>query len=522
MTPIRLAIASKNKFAFRSLLRAGADLYTKDLDGYIASTYTSTPIPATILKNYLDDSISLENTPDFVKSVTFNYRIFKQVNHTSSSATGNETEFVDLIQQNPELRTLLKHPLSESFLHVKWCLIKKYYYLNFAFYLSFYVALNLYFYQIQDSPSSGINQKASILRRVSRLGLVLITSLLYIAFILRELDQFFISMKAYFGSLENWLKMMIILGVDAFFVFKPNADIAATVNLLMCLELVFLLGKHPWFSIYIEMFQKVVYNFAKFFALFSILAISFANSFYILFRDRTKGRTWSQNATNVDPSNQRIENSINLWPDLKVSLIKSIIMMTGELDASNLPLGENFNYSYVFLLLFILLVPMVLYNLLNGLAVSDTNAIMKDSEIFVIMSRVNLIRHLERLLNSKLLQCFFVFWPGRLNHRLFTDVDREKLTVRSNLGYIIQFEEFGKEIGKMPLTIIKQAEQIAEKQDRSISVQNMDQILRADAVKITSSESKSVDKAVHKIQVRSQRQGRQCGASYQKTACLAY
>ena len=55
-------------------------------------------------------------------------------------------------------------------------------------------------------------------------------------------------------------------------------------------------------------------------------------------------------------------------------------MFTGELEFGNLPLNSPF--SYVFFLLFLFLIVVVLMNLLNGLAVSDTGIIRDKAEIF--------------------------------------------------------------------------------------------------------------------------------------------
>ncbi|XP_065216969.1 transient receptor potential cation channel protein painless-like [Planococcus citri] len=516
-TPLHYAVALKNEFAIKSLLDAGADVYSKDAYGRPPLT----SLPLTILEKYFDESIKL-HIHDSYRDVEFDYSIFKQ-NDQNFSTTGNEMEFFHLIQQNPELRTLLKHTLSESFLCVKWCLVRKYYFLNFAFYLSFCVALNAYIFQMHDCPPSptsynssqlndtGINHHTpSILCDESLLlGLGIITFLFYIVFILRELCQVSLPNKQYFRSPENWLEMTMIVAVGVFFANQRNAHVAVTINLISGVELVFLLGKHPWFSVYIEMFKTVALNFAKFLALFSILAISFANSFYILFRDKTEEYISSENQTNVDPSNQRIANSFNSWPDLKVSLIKSIIMMTGELDASNLPLGENFNYSYVFFSLFVFLVPVVLYNLLNGLAISDTNVIMKDSEIVAVMSRVELIWQLERLLNSKSLQFFRKHFSEFLNLRFFRDVDiigklgdevrqqQKKLIVESFFNYRIKFGTLGKKIGEMPLTIINQAEQIVQNRNNHNSAENVNQNLSTHDEKKTSSNSERVGEAIN-------------------------
>lgn len=55
-----------------------------------------------------------------------------------------------------------------------------------------------------------------------------------------------------------------------------------------------------------------------------------------------------------------------------IAIIKTFVMLTGEFDASSLDLDRNgISYCIIFLL-FVFLVTIVLFNLLNALAVDDT------------------------------------------------------------------------------------------------------------------------------------------------------
>jgi hypothetical protein len=100
----------------------------------------------------------------------------------------------------------------------------------------------------------------------------------------------------------------------------------------------------------------------------AILLKTFALSFYILFRGSTK--TFSS-------------------PFL--SLIKTIIVLSGEFEASSLTLDTLPYKSHVTFLLFVFLVAIILLKLLNGLAVSDTDAIRKKAESLSLVSRPRLI-----------------------------------------------------------------------------------------------------------------------------------
>ncbi|XP_065203461.1 transient receptor potential cation channel protein painless-like [Planococcus citri] len=489
MTPLHLAIIFHNESAIRLLIHAGANLYLKDPEGKLPLT----SIPASILEEYFDDCIHLEkdriSSTKVEKKIKFNYDAFRRLDQNSIE-TGHEMEFFARIKKVPELRSLFKHPLSKSFLYVKWCLVKKWYYVNLAFYLLFWVSLSMYIFQIQDCQPSSLTTSSSPWDLCNASCLRLITILLYIVFILRELCQFFVSIRSHFNLLENWLEFMMILVVGVFlFVNETNPQIAAIVILTSWLELVFLLGKHPLFSIYVQMFKTVALNFAKFLVLYSILVASFAYSFFILFRNEKNEYVSSGGNMN--------KNSISEWRDLRVSFIKSIVMMHGEFETWTLPLGQHFNYNYVFFILFVYLVTMVLYNLLHGLAVSDTQAIMEDAEVVALISRVKLISQLERLANSNPFRYIRSCWPNLYNRTTisqlengylscFNKIARDQIILSSKMVSVhlsqdnkIRFASQKGNIGTMPSTIVKQAEKILEKRNQSQSAKLVDQNLPA-------------------------------------------
>lgn len=53
-----------------------------------------------------------------------------------------------------------------------------------------------------------------------------------------------------------------------------------------------------------------------------------------------------------------------------IAIIKTLVMLTGELEFGNLAIHEASNY--IIFVLFVFLITIVLFNLLNALAVSDT------------------------------------------------------------------------------------------------------------------------------------------------------
>lgn len=69
------------------------------------------------------------------------------------------------------------------------------------------------------------------------------------------------------------------------------------------------------------------------------------------------------------------------------SFIKTTIMFVGEIEFSDLPIDMNSWLSFLFLLAFVFLIIVVLMNLLNGLAVSDTGLIREQAEIVSHIAR---------------------------------------------------------------------------------------------------------------------------------------
>ncbi|CAG2060697.1 unnamed protein product, partial [Timema podura] len=181
-----------------------------------------------------------------------------------------------------------------------------------------------------------------------------------------EVFQFAVSPKRYVRSPENYLEiiMLIVVGV---IIFKDEErdtirqHISAIAILLSWAELVLLIGRHPLLSTNIEMLKRVSWNFLKFLAWYSILIVAFALSFYTLFRGCQ--------------SSDCGDDDENFFLNPGMSVLKTVVMLT------------------------------VLFNLLNGLAVSDTQAIKDDAEIVGYVSRVQLIYYFETILLGNPLAC---------------------------------------------------------------------------------------------------------------------
>merc|ERR1719312_613976 len=83
------------------------------------------------------------------------------------------------------------------------------------------------------------------------------------------------------------------------------------------------------------------------------------------------------------------------------SLVKTFTMFVGELEFSDLPIDPDSALSlpaFTFLVPFVFLLVVILMNLLNGLAVSDTGKIMEKAAIVSYIRRVEAISYMESIL----------------------------------------------------------------------------------------------------------------------------
>ena len=96
------------------------------------------------------------------------------------------------------------------------------------------------------------------------------------------------------------------------------------------------------------------------------------------------------------------------------ALVKTSTMFVGELEFSDIPINEDSSlgpFAYLFFLSFVFLIVVVLMNLLNGLAVSDTGIIQEKAEIVTYISRVELISYTECFLVGDPFD-FLSRWPA--------------------------------------------------------------------------------------------------------------
>jgi len=373
-----------------------------------------------------------------------------------------ETECLWYMGQSKEHRHLLKHPVITSFLWYKWQRIRKYFnrnlrlYFLFVFLLTWYIFehfgsftyskitnsvfyalfivmfVAMFVYMVRDwvsdvkdfrrtSSIKDVSQRTNPCANFTMLiasnwvealmvafmvsiiifGSVLLKpglTLLLAILLMIEVFQLMVSLKRYVFSVENWIEVSMIVLVSVILYneennFELNRVLAGISILLSWSKVITLIGKHPKhnrLNIYVTMFFKVLKSFFFFLSWYGLFIIAFGLSFFIMLHTDVK-----------DGPKEKDDDEYVFFNSTFLSVVKTLTMFVGELEFSDIPINLDSPLApvnYLFFLSFVFLIVVVLMNLLNGLAVSDTGAIQEKAEIYSYLSRVETISYLESVL----------------------------------------------------------------------------------------------------------------------------
>ena len=284
---------------------------------------------------------------------------------------------------------LLQHPLAEAFLHLKWQLVKEYFYLNMMSYTSFLCALTSFVilqtemfkcqsgWNIHQTECGDFNKKIlingspdfnfftaihqSLGSENEKNWMYAITfyflgifSFLGFCFIAgRELWQAMNNFGQYVRSYENIMECALITATGGYFaslIMYPlySVQFGAWSILLSWLELMLMLGRIPSIGLYVYMSVNVFKTLMKFLMVFSPLLVAFGVSFHILLPSKVS------------------------FVNLPVAILKTLAMMSGEFNVKGNFVWEESKEDFghvttqAFFLLFFLFVSIVIANLLIG------------------------------------------------------------------------------------------------------------------------------------------------------------
>jgi hypothetical protein len=170
------------------------------------------------------------------------------------------------------------------------------------------------------------------------------------------------------------------------------------------------LSIHPMFrrfSFYLMMFKKVTKRFGTLLVFYGFFVVSFGLGFYIIFHNDVGDSILEADNTGTSSFDSPYPALFKIWA-----------MFLGEIDFDGIPIGVSKGrkdgfaselLSYTFLALFMFMIVLVLNNLLNGLAVSDTEKIVQHAKVLQEDMYIESLSYSDRILFSYRSIAHFMF-----------------------------------------------------------------------------------------------------------------
>ncbi len=288
-------------------------------------------------------------------------------------------------------REVLKHPVCESFLHMKWDLVKNFFTSYLVFYLMFLIFLTT-LVLLQFSPVLKDFEHKDVTSLILSVATAVCLGLLF----LKGLMLALYNVRMYVQSIQNILEVLLILtGIVFLLVLElgdPNGEIrvhvAAVLIFVAWVNFTLLLGNLPSAGIYINMIVRISRDVVKFITLYVSTLIAFGLSLHVL------------------------SNHLSVFGDPWGSILCTLAMMVGEISFADVFTGPNVRHQWttqVLFVLFLLVVSVIMMNLLIGLAISNINSQFQQAGIYRLRMTALLVRMIGDVVHivRRLLPCCF-------------------------------------------------------------------------------------------------------------------
>jgi hypothetical protein len=235
----------------------------------------------------------------------------------------------------------------------------------------------------------------------------IILLVLTLKLVVRDLMQFYLLPKKwrYFRNLDNILEVFIIATTIPFLAGNYSKLLAAVTLLLAGMQVILQLGCVHRLAVYNEMLKRVTLSYLMFLLWYLPLILAFSFSFYRLYQKEnlSEGKSSTFYVSSKSGNFSFPDDDVDFSRYLTLSLLKTFVMMIGEFDPSSMSFE---NGSYIVFLFFVFMMTIMSKDLLNGLAVSDTQAIRNDAELVTHKSRENVVHYFEIVMfGGPLLNC---------------------------------------------------------------------------------------------------------------------
>ncbi|XP_032219761.2 transient receptor potential cation channel subfamily A member 1 [Nematostella vectensis] len=301
----------------------------------------------------------------------------------------------------------LTHPLCFVLLSKKWRMYGSVVFvLNLLMYLAFLIPLTFLHIELEEgdaifcpervnNTATGLiylkNYKAICHRRFPRLQYMQYWLILFTCLhILKEALAFYIQGMRYVSSPSNILDLSAYCA--AIFSIVPTCECkwgrqkeaAAIAMFFGWLVLILHLRRLSFYGKYVIMLYRMFVTLLKVLVLFAFFAMAFGTTFFLLI--------------DQEP----------MFTTLPTVLMSMFIMTLGELNYADnfLPFGKQYykELANIFMILFCLAMPIIMMNMLVGLAVGDIDKIEKNALIDRYVMQVDMLRDIEGAFPYRLLR----------------------------------------------------------------------------------------------------------------------
>lgn len=345
-------------------------------------------------------------------------------------AGGQDTNQIDVIKdmlefKNTPAKEVLKHPVMETFLDLKWRNIKNLVMINFAIYFIFLVSYSFFlgnmFYRRDKNRSLKLSDltvhnnrivfpsdfqtldtekdpvvKRSFLQCLASTDehfdwtcvIEVIMALSIILLLTQEVLQCFaLGGRQYFRELENSLELTVLILATIGLGVQSNMGALKWVSAfgitLGYLQLIFLMGRYPFLGGSISlMFYSIIRRLARSLSNFLVLVVGYSFGFFIMFHDK---------------DNHYFQNPLKAF-------VRTLTMVFGEFEFMQMydaHSGDKYSLVFTMALLVSLAVmgSLVLINLIVALIVSDINELQEQARLQELVNKAQHVVHIDSLLD---------------------------------------------------------------------------------------------------------------------------
>lgn len=367
-TPLHYAVQCRNENAIRVLLRAGAPLGIRNKK----RQFPIANIDENLLEEHFDYCITDQNLDTDPDPSNLNYTINMNFMNLTKQPQCLHMPPIDYMANTKNLSPLLLHPLIDCFLHIKWQHVNKILTVKFYFHVIFSIVLIADV--LLNFPRGTSTSEWAVLPKY----LIVVLWCIYYILIMEYL------------VLSTLIQDALIVVVVEISWLKQHEEIrgvgVATI-LLMAWKLSTVIGILPFSTVstHMLMLRKVTVTYLKSLAIYFVFPLSFTLAFYLIYEEPKIGE---------EPK------AFLTFSNMTNSLLRTITLFHGVIDSEQ----DFTGYCNTIILILFMFLTMVLTNLMNGLAVDDTQ-VMPIICIYIYFLYISFSIHLHKV-DIPILSCF--------------------------------------------------------------------------------------------------------------------